>query len=445
MKDRKKEINKLENFLSGKNTKKSKIFIKKLFFMFFYRLILTIARIFEIITAFFIFISATCPAFIILVIRKTIFGKSIFIPENIYGLHGKTMRIMYFNLSSSVLKNLSLLFHVFSGKLALVGVSIKTIEKEQREAGDAYIYNNKPGIFNLWYVRESGKIAHEGKLEIEKEYISNRTLTGDIILILKSIPAYLYHVNTESFSDKINLFGMTFMNLGMKEAVEIIKQAVKNKFKKKIYFVNPDCLNTIFTDSEYLNVLNKGDYVFPDGIGINIACRIIKNPLKENVNGTDMLPFLCTMLSDNKYSMYLLGAKPGIAEKMKKRLEKKYPELNIAGYRDGYFNRKTENKQVIESINKSEAEVLLIAFGAPNQEKWIHENADKLNCNVLIGVGGLFDFYSGNIKRAPKWMREIGLEWFYRLIQEPGRMWRRYIIGNPLFVFRVIKWKFSEQ
>jgi N-acetylglucosaminyldiphosphoundecaprenol N-acetyl-beta-D-mannosaminyltransferase len=138
--------------------------------------------------------------------------------------------------------------------------------------------------------------------------------------------------------------------------------------------------------------------------------------------------------------MFLLGAKPGVAEKMKKNLEQKYNEIIISGVQDGYFDRQTGNDEVIEKINNSGAKILLVAFGAPNQEKWIYTNLQKLDVHAAIGVGGLFDFYSGNMPRAPKWMRELGIEWVFRLIKEPGRMWRRYIIGNPLFLQRVRDW-----
>jgi len=179
----------------------------------------------------------------------------------------------------------------------------------------------------------------------------------------------------------------------------------------------------------------------PDGIGVNIACKIIGEPLRENVNGTDMLPFLCQMCESNSRSIYLLGGGELVAQTMRDKLCQKYENLSIVGARDGFFDRETETDSVIEDINLSGADVLLVAFGAPLQEKWIARNRDKLHCNVLMGVGGLFDFYSERTQRAPAWMREIGIEWVYRLMQEPGRMWRRYIIGNPLFVYRVLKWK----
>jgi len=227
----------------------------------------------------------------------------------------------------------------------------------------------------------------------------------------------------------------------MNEAIMLLKNSIQSKMKTQISFVNPDCFNKIFSDKEYYNVLQSSDLLFPDGIGVNIACKILDTPLKENINGTDMLPFLCEMAVENNSSIFLLGGKPGVPEDMRSNLLKKFPQLNIAGLNNGYFDKETEREYIIDKINGSNADILLVAFGAPLQEKWIFENKEQLNCNVLMGVGGLFDFFSGNIPRAPKWMREIGLEWLFRLMQEPKRMWKRYIIGNPLFIFRVLRWK----
>ncbi len=137
---------------------------------------------------------------------------------------------------------------------------------------------------------------------------------------------------------------------------------------------------------------------------------------------------------------YFLGAKPNVALQMCEKLRQKYPKLIISGCKDGYFDR-SKSGQLAEEISGSGAKLLLVAFGVPLQEKWIWQHRDKIRVPVVMGVGGLFDFYSGNIKRAPVWLREIGGEWIYRLMQEPKRMWKRYVLGNPIFLYRVIRWK----
>ena len=383
--------------------------------------------------------------FPILLIRRIIAGKRVFYAESIIGHKGRKTTVYYFNLKNYILRNIPLFFFVLTNKLSIVGISIKEYCNQNRVIGDNYLYANKPGIFNLWYVRQSAKVTHEGHFGTEWEYTYKKSLITDFLIILKSIPAAFYYIESSMCKSVVNIFDLNFDNLTMEDAISKLLNSITTKNKKKVYFVNPDCLNKIFEDKSYFEVLRNGDYVFPDGIGVNIACKILRNPLKANINGTDMLPFICEMVNDNKSSIFLLGGKPGVAEKMKENLESKYSGLKISGIQDGYFNRETESQKVIEHINSSGADVLLVAFGAPLQEKWISENCDKLNPYVQMGVGGLFDFYSSNVKRAPKWMREVGLEWVFRMIQEPKRLWRRYIIGNPVFLYRVLRWKFTRK
>jgi exopolysaccharide biosynthesis WecB/TagA/CpsF family protein len=200
-------------------------------------------------------------------------------------------------------------------------------------------------------------------------------------------------------------------------------------------FVNADCMNKCFADDEYHQTLRNMDSVYADGIGIRLAAQMFGNGVKDNINGTDLFPLLCERLSGTSHEIFLLGAKKGVAESTAKNMQRQYPGLKIAGYQHGYFT-KEETARVINDINVSGANVLLVAMGAPRQEEWIANNRHALNPNILMGVGGLFDFYSGRISRAPVWLREVGLEWFWRLLQEPRRMWRRYVIGNPLFLYR---------
>ena len=214
--------------------------------------------------------------------------------------------------------------------------------------------------------------------------------------------------------------------------------------------MNPDCFNKTFKDKKYLENLKKSDYIFPDGSGVNLACKILKTPLKENINGTDMLPYILRLAIEKRYKIFLLGGQDGVAESMKNKLINKFKNLDICGVHHGYFdfNEKKDkniNHKVIQNINLLNTDILFVAFGAPLQEEWIIKNRDKIQAKVILGVGGLFDFYSDRIPRAPLWMREIGIEWIYRLKQEPKRMWKRYIIGNPLFLYRVYSYKFSRK
>lgn len=186
-------------------------------------------------------------------------------------------------------------------------------------------------------------------------------------------------------------------------------------------------------------ILNSGDLVFGDGIGVKIAGAITGQKVKDNVNGTDLLPILLNECESEGFSLFLLGAKPGVAQRMEEKIRNRFPGINIAGNHHGYFNPK-ESEIVLRKINSGKPDILLVAFGAPHQEKWIETHFPRLSCRVAMGVGGLFDFYSERIPRAPYLMRMAGMEWIFRLVIEPGRMWRRYVLGNPLFLFRILRW-----
>ncbi len=169
---------------------------------------------------------------------------------------------------------------------------------------------------------------------------------------------------------------------------------------------------------------------------MKLAARWAGTPLMDNVNGTDLFPHLCDRLQQTDHALFLLGGEPGVAEELRRKLETQYPKLTLSGTRHGHFSD-DDNQKVINQINQSNTDILLVAMGVPKQEKWITEFAPKTGARVAVGVGGLFNFYSGRIPRAPKWMRASGLEWLHRFIQEPGRLWRRYFIGNLVFILRV--------
>ncbi|MFC1735272.1 WecB/TagA/CpsF family glycosyltransferase [Candidatus Hydrogenedentota bacterium] len=235
----------------------------------------------------------------------------------------------------------------------------------------------------------------------------------------------------------ISIFGIKILNITMPEALERISNAVCGHTPSRMYFVNADCLNKVFNDQMYGEVLLQADAVFGDGIGVRIASIAGGTPIVDNVNGTDMFPLLCELCVREGFSIYFLGGNPGVAERMSGRLCDTYRGLRVAGLHDGYFDKELESSAIIENINTSGADILLVAFGAPLQEKWIHEHASRIRCSVVMGVGGLFNFYSGDKPRAPFLMRKLGVEWVHRLLCDPRRLWQRYIIGNPRFIWRV--------
>jgi N-acetylglucosaminyldiphosphoundecaprenol N-acetyl-beta-D-mannosaminyltransferase len=414
-------------------------------FLYLLRMSKRVDSTIEILLNCLLFSFVTIPVYIFLLLRLVIIFRSIYYTETIYGLYGVPLNLRFFNFQNRVLAGCSLFWYVFTRKLGLTGPGIRSYDSVNREHGDAFLFNTRPGIFTLWYVRQAGGIAYGNRKKVEEEYYYGRCYWSDFTLILKTIITFFFSTKIELSKPRINLFGVTFHNLPMGEAIKIIQRAINSQTKKRFFFVNPDCFNRTFKDQEYLEILQQTPDIFPDGIGVKIACKMIRSPILENVNGTDMLPFLCEAAVQNRLTIYLLGGQPGIAERMRNNLLVKYSRLKIVGFQHGFFNHETDSKKVIDSINRSHADILMVAFGVPTQEKWISQHFDEIKCNAILGVGGLFDFYSNNIRRAPKWIREIGMEWCFRLAMEPRRMFKRYVIGNPLFLWRVLRWRRKAQ
>lgn len=239
----------------------------------------------------------------------------------------------------------------------------------------------------------------------------------------------------------ISIFDVTINNDTMAQAVDwVVKRSSRQK-KVVAQFVNADCLNKAYCDNEYRATLNRAQHIFADGSGIALAGKITQQAVTGNVNGTDLFPLLCEKSQETGMRIFLLGARPNIAKQTRKNMHRQYPGAKIVGAHNGYFDE-DDTSTVINKINASDANVLLVAMGAPTQELWIEKHRQKINATVCIGVGGLFDFYSGRISRAPLWLRKIGCEWIWRLLQEPSRMWQRYLIGNFSFILRVLKQKY---
>ncbi len=400
---------------------------------------------------------------IALILRKIFTRKPVFIVEQFYGKKGCLVSIRYFNIHSG--SNLALFYHVLTGKLSLTGYSLN----KEREVGDAFIYDYAPGIINLWYIRSASRTAYEGIKETDKEFVHTELLKAELnpglgsflkltkaefLLLIRFLVAKFFHLFQSvkfmpAMFDPIFLFNIRIRNISMQHTLDEINKTIIDArsqpgqmLRRKIYFVNPDCFNKTFSShaADYRHILENiktSDWIFADGIGINIAIDMLGYPKNENINGTDLLPRLSELAEQNGFSFFLLGAAPRVADKMKDKLEEKYPLLNIKGTHPGYFDWDKDSPELVKKINDLKVDILFVALGVPNQERWIEKWFPELNCTLALGVGGLFDFYSGRIKRAPRWLRDIGLEWVFRLLMEPRRMFSRYIIGNPLFLRRV--------
>ena len=235
---------------------------------------------------------------------------------------------------------------------------------------------------------------------------------------------------------RIKLFDIEIDNVTLDEAVATIIDRLDGDAPAQVSFVNADCVNVACRNPEYLGALQGSDLVFADGIGVRMAGDLLGQPVRDNVNGTDLFPRLAAALEGTDKRIYLLGGRPGVAEGVVRWLARNYPGVELAGWRHGYFSV-AEEAEVLEDIRRSGADLVLVAFGAPRQDVWIRRNLNKLGAKVAIGVGGLLDFFSGRIPRAPRWIRKLGMEWCYRLYQEPQRLWRRYLVGNTVFLARL--------
>ncbi len=298
----------------------------------------------------------------------------------------------------------------------------------------------RPGLICLWWIRERANIGYGSEIEADGEYVDTHSVSGDIGLALRAIPALMYGKGTATVSDPLTLLGIPINNLTMHEALNAIVAKLSGDTPSQICFVNADCANIAYGDREYLEVLRHAALTLADGIGLKLAGKILGRDIRQNINGTDLLPYLCEVLQGTEHGLFLLGAGPGIAAGVRNWIVAHYPDVRIKGWRHGYFTP-DEEEEVIRQIAASGATLLLVAFGTPWQDLWIRQHLHQTGVKVAMGVGGLFDFYSGRMPRAPQWIREIGCEWLYRFSQEPGRLWKRYLVGNGIFLFRVIKEK----
>jgi N-acetylglucosaminyldiphosphoundecaprenol N-acetyl-beta-D-mannosaminyltransferase len=338
---------------------------------------------------------------------------------------------------------LAVLANIIRGDLSLTGPRpLSEVEAARVPARSWARFGIRPGLVSTHNLRARVGLAYEDEDSADRDYFYSQTVGGSIGELARAVPSALIGAAaSKNQVPVLRFFGVDIANTTMDEAIGWVVSRARSSIDSQLCFVNPDCLNIAYTDREYRRVLRQADRVLPDGIGIHLACRISGTSLVANVNGTDLFPRMCERAAAEELSIFLLGAAPGRVAATAQNMQLKFKCLRIAGTHSGYFTTADETA-LIEKINGSGADILLVGLGAPRQDLWLANNRCKLNPPLKIGVGGLFDFYSDEISRAPQWMREIGMEWVWRLIKEPRRMWRRYVIGNPLFLFRV--WRESR-
>jgi N-acetylglucosaminyldiphosphoundecaprenol N-acetyl-beta-D-mannosaminyltransferase len=227
-------------------------------------------------------------------------------------------------------------------------------------------------------------------------------------------------------------------NIDMAEAINAIEYMISDDKKHYIVAVNVDVVVKIEDDKYLKEITDNADIVLVDGQPLVWISRWYNRPVKTKISGSDLVPLLCEEAAKNGHSIFIIGGRDGVALEAKKRLEKKYRGIQIVGtYAPplGFEKNEDELNKINTMISNAHPDLLIACFGCPKQEKWIYENYQKYDARVSVCAGATVDFLAGNVNRAPKWMSEHGLEWFYRFLQQPKRMFRRYFIDD----LRIIK------
>ena len=238
---------------------------------------------------------------------------------------------------------------------------------------------------------------------------------------------------------KIEVLGCPMHIASMGETVEAIRSAVAaGRFTQHVV-VNVAKLVNMRTDAQLKESVQSCDIINIDGMGVVLGARLLGHAVPERVAGVDLFHELLAMGAANGFSVFLLGATDDVVAAAARKVQAQYPSLKIAGYHHGYFW--DDEAAMVEKIRASGAQMLFVAITSPKKENFINRWRDQLGVTFVMGVGGTFDVVAGKVKRAPVWMQKYGLEWFYRVIQEPGRMWRRYLTTNSKFAWLLAKEK----
>lgn len=247
---------------------------------------------------------------------------------------------------------------------------------------------------------------------------------------------------------KVDILGTPVSSLTMDELFSNWERVIKAGEKVQVCITPVNSILAARATARVQEVYKHADYVLCDGVPVKWASEFLGDPIKERITGLDVLPRIFPFALQHDFSIFLLGASPGVAEMLQTIMEEKHPGVKIVGtfvppFRDVFS--KEENQQMIEAINAVKPDILLVSLTAPKQDIWIAENIANLDTHVAIGIGGAFEVAAGMIKRAPLWMQKSGLEWLYRFLQEPKRMFRRYFVEAPVFIPLVIQQKLSKR
>ena len=243
--------------------------------------------------------------------------------------------------------------------------------------------------------------------------------------------------------EKQALLNTYINNVTMPETIAAIEQMIEADKKSYVVAINVDVVMKIEEDSYLKKVVDNADMVLVDGKPLVWISKLHGKPLKAKISGSDLVPLLCEVAAEKGYKIFIIGGKDGIAEQAKEKLENRLPKINIVGTFAppfGFEKNESELDKINQMISEAHPDLLIACFGCPKQEKWIYENIEKYNAKVSVCAGATVDFLAGNVKRAPRWMSDHGLEWFYRFTQEPKRMFKRYFVDDTKIVKLIFKY-----
>lgn len=237
--------------------------------------------------------------------------------------------------------------------------------------------------------------------------------------------------------NKIKILGVHISNLCEPELITLLDDRIKKAEKIQVCFVPTNSILAARKSKFVMDVYNNADVVMCDGVPVQWASKFLGTPLQQRLTGFDFFPHFIQHCAEKNYSVYFLGAKEGVAKQLATIYQLRFPGIRVVGYYTPPFAAsfsEEQNEVMLSAINAAKPDVLFVSLTAPKQDIWIHQQLQHLNAKLAIGVGAAFDSEAGSLKRAPILMQQMGLEWFYRFLQEPGRMFRRYFIEAPVFI-----------
>lgn len=250
--------------------------------------------------------------------------------------------------------------------------------------------------------------------------------------------------NTKSSTEQVTILGARIDNISWEQTLEKISGLVEQKTPSYVVTPNVDHLIRFQNDADFVRIYQNAALVLADGMPLLWASKFLGTPIKEKISGSDLAPKIAELAASKGYSLFLLGGREGAAEQAAQVLISRYPGLIVAGHYCppmGFEHDAAENEKITRLIKQASPDILFVGLGSPKQERWISRYHNEIGVPVSIGIGVTFEFIAGIVKRAPAWMQHAGLEWFWRLLMEPARLWRRYLVDDMKYFILIFKEK----